>query len=206
VSSRQGARLIEQAKRKMKNITADTTPNYLLLNKEMLARRGAFLKVLPPLKSAEDSKALWAALKEGTIDCICTDHAPHLKKEKTKHFREAPSGIPSIDYYLPLIYGNAREHGIQLQQIIELTSKNPAKIFGIKNRGELKIGNFADIVVFNNKKKQKINKKDLKTKVGWSPYEGKRVLGIVEQAVVNGKLVYFDGKFNNEFLGTEIKQ
>ena len=129
----------------------------------------------PRLKTENDQKALWDGIANGTVDTIATDHAPHLKEEKEK--ANYPFGIPGEETLLPLMLDASNRNLITLPKIIELCCENPAKIFKIKNKGFLKEGYDADIVIVDLGKRQMVREEDLLTKCKWSPFSGKILKG-----------------------------
>ncbi len=192
VTTKEEVEMIRAAKIHNPNITAETSANYLWLCDEDYSRLGGRMKCNPAIKSAEDKEALRKALAEGVIDTIGSDHAPHPLSEKEKTYLACPSGIPSIQYSLPLALTIARESGIPLTRIAEAYSEKAAKIFGIRDRGVLKIGNFADLTVIDPDKEYSVE--GTASKCGWSPYEGTRLRGSIEMVFVNGRPAAMDGK------------
>ncbi|MBI2660120.1 amidohydrolase family protein, partial [Candidatus Woesearchaeota archaeon] len=149
----------------------------------------------PRLKTEQDQKALWNGIKNGTVDVIASDHAPHLKEEKEQ--ANYPFGVPGVETMLPLLLDAFNKNMITLQKIMELCCENPAKIFRIKNKGFLKEGYDADIVIADLEKRQAVRSEDLLTKCKWSPFEGKILKGWPVMTMVNGNLVYENGQIND---------
>jgi len=146
----------------------------------------------PRLKTEQDQKALWHGIKNGTVDIIASDHAPHLKEEKEQ--ANYPFGVPGIETMLPLLLDAFNRNMITLPKIIELCCENPARIFKIKNKGLLKEGYDADLVIVDLDKRQAIRNEDLLTKCKWSPFEGKILKGWLVTTIVNGNVVYDNGE------------
>jgi dihydroorotase len=172
------------------NVTCEVTPNHLFLSDKDYSKYGNFIKVNPPVREQADQVALWAALKDGTVDIIATDHAPHLLEEKQKPYPEAPSGIPGVQTMLPLLLDSVNKGLITLERIVRLCSYNPAKIFGIKNKGKIEEGYDADLTVVDLDKLERICHQWLWTKVNWSPYHGWILKGYPVMTFVNGNLMY----------------
>ena len=168
-------------------ITAETSANYLWFSDKDYDRLGSRVKCNPAIKSEADREALREGLKNGTIDTIGSDHAPHAEEEKQKCYRQAPSGMPSIQQSLPVLLTVASEEDIPLERIASAFSEKPAEVFRIQDRGKLKEGFFADIVVIDMEKEQTVTKDSLLYKCGWSPYEGYTLKGSVETVFVNGR-------------------
>ncbi len=164
------------------NITCDTTPNYLFLTDNYGLKLGGFGKVKPNLAAREDQDYLWENLKH--IDCLATDHAPHTIQEKRDF--NPPSGIPGLDTMLPLLLTAVKEKRLTLDEIIRLTNINPQKIFGIKQDKDTYVEVETD-------EKYTIENKNLKTKCGWSPFDGWEVYGKVKKVFIRGSKVFENG-------------
>lgn len=196
---------IKSAKSHGKHVTCETAPHYLFLTDMAYKKWKNFVKVNPPLRTTEDKKALWEdGIGLGLIDIVATDHAPHLKSEKEKGYWDAPAGIPSVELMMPLLLDACYNKRLTLEKIVELTSFNPAKVFGVVGKGEIKKGNDADLVVIDLEKEEEVRDEDLMTKCGWSPYKGMRLHGWPITTIINGEIVYENGKFNDGFRGKEV--
>jgi dihydroorotase len=201
VSSQKELNYITSSRLK-KQITAEVTPHHLFMNEKDLQSLGAFAEMKPRLKTENDQKALWSGIKNGAVDIIATDHASHLKEEKEK--ANYPFGVPGLETMLPLLLDAFNKNLIDLHTIIKLCCENPAKIFRIKNKGFIKEGYDADLVVVDLNKRQAVRHEDLMTKCGWSPYEGKILKGWPVTTVVNGNVVYDNGKIF-DIKASEVK-
>lgn len=186
ISTAEEVEMVRAAKRLNSGITAETSVNYLWFCDSDYDTLGAGIKCNPSIKTADDRAALRTALKDGTIDTIGTDHAPHLPEEKARPYMTAPSGIPSIQQSLPVLMTIAGEEGIPLSRIASVFSEKAASMFGIKDRGAVKSGSYADLVIIDPEKEFTVRKEDLKYKCGWTPYEGAVLKGAVETVYVNG--------------------
>jgi dihydroorotase len=151
---------------KCPELSCEVTPHHLFFTEE--DRKDAFLKMNPPLRSAADQAALWEGLRDGTIDCIATDHAPHTEEEKSLPFEDAPAGVPGVEFMLPLMLNAVNEGRLTLERLVELTSVNPSRIFGVPVQGQ--------VLVDMNATKT-IHKEDIQSKCGWSPYVGRTLKG-----------------------------
>ena len=176
-----------------KTITAEVTPNHLWFDDRDYAAMGNLIKCNPSIKSNDDRLALWAALEDGLIDTIATDHAPHLLGEKQKRYFEAPSGIPSIQHSLQMMLEplmNDAQHEMVshwLPLLVEKMCHNPARIFHIGRRGYLRPGYHADLVLVRPcPEGQTVQRSDLRYKCGWSPIEGMTFHSRIERVWVNG--------------------
>jgi dihydroorotase len=142
-----------------------------------------------------DKQTLCKALKEGKIDVIATDHAPHTLEEKSRDYLEAPSGLPLVQHPLNIMLTLGKEHGWGIEFIVEKMAHNPAICFGIKNRGFLREEYFADLVILDPTSHLTVRKEDLLYKCGWSPLEGAILEGKILSTFVNGHLAFDGHKF-----------
>ncbi|MGN0201979.1 MAG: amidohydrolase family protein [Candidatus Cryptobacteroides sp.] len=192
VSTKEEVEMIRAARIHNPRITAETSANYLWFCDEDYPRLGSRLKCNPAVKTSADREALRKALEEGLIDTVGSDHAPHLPEEKEKPYLSCPSGVPSIQQSLPVAF----TLGMPLGRIASAYSEKVAEIFGIADRGVLKKGAYADLVVVA--PDEEFTVKDVAYKCGWSPYEGERLKGAVKMVWVNGILTAKDGALVSE--------
>ena len=179
---------------KDKKITAEVCIHHLWFNSKDYKTKGTLIKWNPAIKTLNDSEALWDGLNSGLLDVLATDHAPHTIKEKLNSYNKAPSGGPLVQHSLPALLTAYHQNRITLEKIVEKACHNPAILFDIKNRGYIREGFFADLVIIDLDKKYTVKKKDLLYKCGWSPFEGITFKGIVEKTLLNGQWVYNQGK------------
>ena len=170
-----------------KNITAEVTPNHLWFDDRDYAELGNLIKCNPAIKSNDDRLALWAALEDDIIDTIATDHAPHPLEAKQKPYFDAPSGIPSIQHSLQMMLEAASNNDDLLTLIVSKMCHNPAILFGIKERGFIRKGYKADLVLVRTGVEEKVTKESLLSKCGWSPLEGMTFHTHIERVFINGK-------------------
>ncbi|MBI2655647.1 dihydroorotase [Candidatus Woesearchaeota archaeon] len=178
-----------------KQMTVEVTPHHLFMTEKDIQTLGAFAEMKPGLKTEQDKKALWQGIHDGMIDVIATDHAPHLKEEK--EMANYPFGVPGLETMLPLLLDAFNSNKISLKKIMQLCCENPAKIFKIKNKGFLKEGYDADLVIADLDKRQAVRNDDLLTKCRWSPFEGKILKGWPVTTIVNGNVVYDNGEIKD---------
>lgn len=187
VSAKESIELIRNAKKDGIDITCETGPHYLVFNDMDLKEDGGY-KMNPPIRGKEDQKALIEAIKDGTVDMIATDHAPHSAEEKSKGLKSL-NGIVGIETSFPVMYTNFVKTGeITLDRLIELMSKNPAKRFGIES--EIKVGAKANFTVFNLDDEYEINPDDFLSKGKSMPFGGMKVYGKCLLTVSKGRIAY----------------
>ncbi len=196
--------LVAKAKKEKLRVSCEVAPHHLFLSRNDAKKLGNYGKMNPPLREKKDVAALWKGLKNGTVDCIATDHAPHTKEEKEKNYWEAPSGVPGLETSLPLMLDAIGKRKIVLQKVVELMAENPARIFGIAGKGKIAEGFNADLTIVDLKQTWKVKGDELFTKCKWSPFEGWKLKGKVCQTIVNGNLAYDNGNVEKKINGKEI--
>ncbi|MBI3352633.1 MAG: dihydroorotase [Nitrospirae bacterium] len=189
ISSEGGVRLIREAKARGIPVTAETCPHYFSLTDEATIGYNTNAKMNPPLRGLKDREAVKSGLRDGTIDAISTDHAPHSPEEKEQEFDKAPFGIIGLETVLPLSLALEREGVISLQQMIGLLTYQPANILKIK-KGSLEEGAFADITLFDPLAEWVLDSGQLKSKSRNTPFNGWKMNGQVRYTIVSGKVVY----------------
>ena len=186
-------------------IYAEVTPHHLFLNteiRESTERNKMLLRMKPELREKSDNKFLWEAINRGEIDTIGTDHAPHLISEKLE---KITFGMPGVETSLALMINAFNEGKISLEMIQKLMCENPAKIMKIEKRGKLEEDFFADIIVVDTQKEWIVAVDDtIESKCGWTPYENWKLKGKNILTIVNGEIVYENGKINDIHKGKEI--
>lgn len=187
-----------------KRITAEVSPIHLWFCDKDFKKYGNLIKCNPSVKTEQDRQALRAALRNDKIDIIATDHAPHLKEEKLKPYFEAPSGIPSIQHSLLIMLQLVKQGELSLTKLVEKMAHNPAKLFDIRERGYIKKGYFADLVLINTNEKTQITKDSLFSKCKWSPFEGETFDNKIVATYLNGKKVYENGQIFEPKSGVKI--
>lgn len=188
ISTGLGVDLVKFGKERGANIYAEVTPHHIALNDSAVLEYGSLAKMNPPLRSEEDRLRIIKGIKEGTIEIIATDHAPHTPEEKSKEIIKAPSGIIGLETSFSICYENlVLTKEISLMKLIELMSTNPARIYGLEG-GEIKEGKIADLAIIDLKSEYKIDK--FKSKSSNTPFKDKTLKGEVLYTISEGKLVY----------------
>lgn len=196
--------LLKQAKAEGVKVFGEVTPHHLFLNVDDVnatERSKMLLRMKPELKERSDNEALWKALADGTLDSIGTDHAPHLIEEK---LAKLTYGVPSVENSLEMMLSGVKENRITFERLIEVMCKNPAKIFKIKNKGDIAVGYDGDLVIVDINDNSPIKDDKVITKANWTPFENCNRGGRVLTTILRGEIVYNKGNFNG-IHGREVK-
>ncbi|MDY6931092.1 MAG: dihydroorotase [Halobacteriota archaeon] len=187
LSTKRGLELLKGRK-----ITKEVTPHHLLLSKDDFERAGSFAKMNPPLRDESDRASLWQGMREGDIDIMASDHAPHTIEEKSMQVLDAPSGVPGVETMIPLMLPFVKKDIIPLERLVALASHNPARIFGLESKGAIEVGKDADLIFIDMKAEEKIKPDKLHSKCCWTPFEGKNAIFPVK-VLIRGEIVFEDG-------------
>ena len=192
ISTKTSKNMIRDAKKRGAKITCETCPHYFTFTVDEVLKSGANAKMNPPLREEKDRQAIIEGLKEGTIDAIITDHAPHSEEEKNKDLSKAPNGIIGFETALSAEIMNLVDTGdLSYLDLVRVTSYNPAKLLKI-DRGTIEEGKIADITIFDPNERYTYTKDMIVSKSKNSPFIGKELKGKVKYTIVNGKIVYSD--------------
>jgi dihydroorotase len=187
------------------NISAEICTAYLYFDDNDYSGLGTKIKCNPAIKQYSDKSALLEALVSGRIATIASDHAPHTMAEKENTYFQSPSGIPMVQHSLLLMLELYKENKVKLQTIVECMCHAPARIYGVKQRGFIREGYFADLVLVDMEQVTEINKDTICYKCKWSPFEGKKIHAHIDKTFVNGELVYNDGLFSSSPNGQALQ-
>lgn len=191
VSTKGAIEAIRRAKNEHINVTCEVTPHHFTLTDRLVEGYDTNTKMAPPLRSEEHLEAIIEGIKDGTIDAIATDHAPHHADEKALEYDRAPFGITGLETALGLAFNELVHKGvIGLERLVELCSTNPAKIFRLEGRGTLKPGSIADITIIDPEKKWTYSNSESRSKSRNSPFDGWEFTGRAVATFVGGKLVF----------------
>ncbi|MFX1258508.1 MAG: dihydroorotase family protein [Promethearchaeota archaeon] len=174
-------------------LSFEVSPHHLLLSKNITLKNDNFAKVLPPLRDEKHSRFLFNEFKEGNIELIGTDHAPHTLKEKSKDYFNAPSGFPGFETYPLLLLNKVFQYELSLENFVKVASENPAKKFNLKNKGFIKEGFDADLIIIDNVPQYQINPQNFKTKAKFSPYENFLTSVYIWKVFLRGAEINLDG-------------
>jgi dihydroorotase len=189
---------------KEKMITAEACIHHLWFTDADYAEKGSRIKWNPAVKTAEDRAGIRAAVNAGNIDVIATDHAPHTIDEKNNLYDKAPSGGPLVQHALPALLDLYHQGVFTLEKIVEKACHNVATLFQIHNRGFIREGYAADLVLVDLNAPTLVDTSSLLYKCGWSPFEGHTFRSSVKFTFVNGEAVYRDGKVNDQVRGQRL--
>ncbi|HVT37110.1 MAG TPA: dihydroorotase [Nevskiaceae bacterium] len=189
---------------KDKRITVEACVHHLYMDESLYDSRGAQIKCNPAIKTAADRKALVAAVREDRIDVIATDHAPHTKQEKAQGYWKSPSGLPLVQHALLMLIDLVKRGELNLAQVVQKVCHAPAELFGVRERGYIREGSFADLALIDPRESTTVTADHVLYKVGWSPLEGVTLPARIEATWVNGELAYRDGRVIPRALGQRL--
>ena len=197
--------LFSAAHRSTKRITAEVCVHHLWFDESRYGELGARIKCNPAIKRKEDRAALIAAVNEGRIDIIATDHAPHIEGEKGRSYFKAPAGLPLVQHAVQVLFDLAADGQLSLETVVERNSHAVADIFGVKERGYIREGYFADLVIVDPDKPYEVSKANLLAKCHWSPFEGHTFGSTIDTTIVNGRIAFTDGKLTGVVGGQRMQ-
>jgi len=186
-----------------KRITAEACVHHLFFDDTAYPSKGASIKCNPAIKSAADQQALWTAVNDDRIDVIATDHAPHTAAEKARPYAQAPSGLPLVQHALLTLFEHVRAGTFSVEKVVEKTAHAPARLFGIVERGFIREGYWADLVMVDPTSRSRDT--PIYSKCGWSPFNDVVFGSRVRMTWVNGELRYRDGRFQDGARGRALE-
>ncbi|MBW4468369.1 MAG: dihydroorotase [Pegethrix bostrychoides GSE-TBD4-15B] len=185
-------------------VTAEVTPQHLVLNTSAYETIGTLAQMNPPIRLAHDNEVLWQALRDGVLDFIATDHAPHTLEEKSQGYPNSPSGMPGVETSLAVMLTQAMQGRCTVPQVSHWMSTAVAAAYGIPLKGAIAPGYDADLVLVDLNNYAPLKREELQTKCGWSPFEGWNLTGWAVTTVVGGQVVYDRGKLNLAVRGRPL--
>lgn len=186
--------------------TVEVTPQHLTLAApDCYERLGSFAQMNPPIRDARHRDGLWEGIRQGIVDVIGSDHAPHTKEEKARDYPQSPSGMPGVQTLLPLMLDHVNAGRLSLERLVDLTSAGPARIFNIAGKGRIAVGYDADFSIVDLKARTEITSDWLAYKCGWSPFEGMTVTGWPMATVIRGQTVMREGELIGDPLGRPVR-
>jgi len=196
--------LFTKGHRNEKRITAEVCVHHLWFDESRYEDLGAKIKCNPAIKTAEDRAALIQAVNDDRIDIIATDHAPHTASEKRKTYFKSPAGLPLVQHVMPCLFDLVYAGEFSHEKIVDKTSHAVADIFGVADRGYVREGYFADLVIMDPAKHTAVTPGSLLAKCHWSPFEGHTFRATVDTTIVNGLVVYQDGQLTGQIAGGKL--
>ncbi len=186
-------------------ITGEACPHHLLFNVDDYARLGSLVQMNPSIKTAADNVALWNALREGLLQVVATDHAPHTMEEKRQPYPKSPSGLPAVENSLALMLDSIHQGRCTLEQVVHWMCDAPARVWDMVGKGRIAPGYDADLVLVDLNLEQTIRNDEQETKCRWSPWDGVTLKGWPVRTWVLGQTVYDHGKIDDTIRGGEIQ-
>ncbi len=186
-------------------LTGEACPHHLLFNTDDYAPLGTLVQMNPSLKSKEDNERIWQALRDGRLQVIATDHAPHTLQEKQQPYPHSPSGLPAVENSLALLLDQVSRGRCTLRQVVHWMCEAPARVWDIVGKGRIEPGFDADLVLIDLNKEQTVLNSQQLTKCGWSPWHGQILQGWPVRTWVLGKEVFRDGAVNDHIRGEEAR-
>jgi len=181
------------------NATVETTPNHLtLVAPECYERLGAFAQMNPPVRDAVHRDAIWNAVREGIVDVLGSDHAPHTREEKERTYPDTPGGMTGVQTLVPIMLEHVNAGRLSLERFVDLTAHGPQRIFGLAAKGRIAVGFDADFTIVDLKAQRTIENKWIASRCGWTPFDGTKVTGFPVGTIVRGESVMWEG----EILGS----
>jgi dihydroorotase len=188
-----------------KRVTAEVCVHHLWFDESRYAELGTRIKCNPAIKRATDRQALVAALNEGRIDVIATDHAPHLADEKASTYFKAPAGLPLVQHAVQTLFDLVASGQTTLELVVDKACHASADLFGVTDRGYVREGYFADLVIVDADRPFRVSSDNVLYKCGWSPFEGHEFTSTIDTTIVNGEIVFRDGNLTGAVAGRRLE-
>jgi len=204
ISTAKELELFEPGPLNGKRITAEVCAHMLHFDDRAYATKGALIKCNPAIKTAADRLALLEGLRDGRLAVIATDHAPHTLAEKGEKYFKAPSGLPLVQHSLLMLLEHVHDGTLPLELIVEKTSHRVADLFAIRDRGYIREGYFADLVLIDPRSPTTVRREDVLSKCGWSPFEGDTFRSSIVMTIVNGVVAYENGRVTDAIAGQRL--
>lgn len=187
-------------------VTCEVTPQHLTLaGEEAYPRLGTFAQMNPPIRSRAHRDGLWHWLRQGVVDVLGSDHAPHTLAEKAQPYPQSPSGMPGVQTLLPLMLDHVAQGRMTMQRLVELTSAGPQRVFGIVGKGRIAVGYDADFSIVDPQATWTVTEDWLASRCGWSPYTGMDLIGRPVGTIVRGRQVMWEGELADGATGRPIR-
>ena len=185
--------------------SVEVTPHHLTMDASDYARIGTLAQMNPPVREARHREGLWRGVAQGVVDILGSDHAPHTLEEKAKPYPESPSGMTGVQTLVPLLLDHVNAGRLSLQRFVDLTSAGPARLFGIAGKGRVAVGYDADLTIVDMRRRETIRNSWIASRVGWTPYDGKEVVGWPVGTFVRGARVMWEGELVRPSQGAPMR-
>ena len=196
---------IEILKKNKDIATAEVTPNHLsFYAPNCYDELGTKVQQNPPIREKKHQDALWQGLRDGVIDVIGTDHAPHTLDEKNKIYPNSPSGMPGVQTLVPIMLDHVAKGKLSIERFVDLTSASPSRIYGIKGKGKIEKGFDADFTIVDLNKEKTIKNEWIISKCGWTPFHGKKIKGWVVSTIIRGQIIMQNGEIRSKPCGKPV--
>jgi dihydroorotase len=173
--------------------SVEVTPHHLTLSADDYERLGTYMQMNPPVRGSEHRDGLWSGVRDGTADILGSDHAPHTQEEKDKPYPNSPSGMTGVQTLVPIMLDHVNAGRLSLERFVDMTSHGPQRLFGLAGKGRLAVGYDADLTIIDLKEQRTITNDWIASTAGWTPYDGKTVIGWPVGTVIRGQCVMWDG-------------
>jgi dihydroorotase len=185
--------------------TVEVTPHHLTLDETAYTRLGTLAQMNPPVRDKAQRAGIWAAVHNGVVDVLGSDHAPHTLAEKQKPYPNSPSGMTGVQTLVPLMLDHVNAGTLSLERFVDLSSHGPSRIFNIARKGRIAVGYDADLTIVDLKRRETITNRWVASKAGWTPYDGVTVTGWPVGTIVNGRTVMWQGELMTPAIGQPIR-
>jgi dihydroorotase len=185
--------------------TCEATPHHLTLTADDYLTLGTLIQMNPPIRDKRHRTGIWAGVKNGVVDVLGSDHAPHLLEEKAKPYPNSPSGMTGVQTLVPIMLDHVNAGKLTLERFVDLSSHGPNRLFGIADKGRIAAGYDADFTIVDMKRMETIRNSWIGSRAGWTPYDGKDVTGWPVGTIIRGKRVMWEGEIANPGQGEAVR-
>ncbi|MDP2780228.1 dihydroorotase [Devosia sp.] len=185
--------------------SVEVTPHHLTLDETAYERLGTYVQMNPPVRDAIHRDGIWAGVSNGVADILGSDHAPHTREEKDHAYPASHSGMTGVQTLVPIMLDHVNAGKLSLQRFVDMTSAGPNRLFGIANKGRIAVGYDADLTIVDLKRRETIRNADVKSRAGWTPYDGVTVTGWPVGTIVRGKTVMWQGELVTASTGQPMR-
>ncbi|MCS6762180.1 MAG: dihydroorotase [Candidatus Devosia symbiotica] len=185
--------------------SVEVTPHHLTLDETAYDRLGTYVQMNPPIRDAQHRASIWAGVSNGVVDILGSDHAPHTREEKDRPYPASHSGMTGVQTLVPIMLDHVNAGRLSLVRFVDMTSAGPNRLFGIANKGRIAVGYDADLTIVDLKLRETIRNASVKSRAGWTPYDGVTVTGWPVGTIVRGKTVMWQGELVTASIGQPMR-